>query len=59
MLLATCDIPDNIKQVLEKKIELSKTFNFKSNSVLQKKYIYIKNEGYDNIPEQISSSKSK
>ena len=53
------DIPDNIKQVLEKKIELSKTFNFKSNTVLQKKYIYIKNEGYDNIPEQLPSSKSK
>lgn len=43
----------SLKEILMKKIELSKTFNFKSNSVLQKKYIYIKNEKYDNIPEKM------
>lgn len=41
----------SLKEPLEKKIALSKMFNFKSNSVLQKKYIYINNEGYDNIPQ--------
>lgn len=43
----------NLEPILEKKIEISKTFNFKSNSVLQKKYIYIKNEKYNNIPEKM------
>lgn len=38
-----------LKGVLEKKLEISKTFNFKSNSVLQKKYIYINPEDYDNM----------
>lgn len=47
----------SLEEVLEKKIEISKTFNFKSNSVLQKKYIYIKNEKYNNIPEKLAVGK--
>ena len=46
-------IPESLTEILKKKIEISKTFNFKSNSVLQKKYIYIKNEKYDSIPDKI------
>lgn len=46
-----------LESVLMKKLEISKTFNFKSNSVLQKKYIYIKNEDYDNIPEKMKLEK--
>jgi hypothetical protein len=42
-----------LEEILMKKIEVSKTFNFRSNSVLQKKYIYIKNEKYDNVPEKL------
>ena len=42
-----------LEALLLKKLSLSKTFNFKSNSVLHKKYIYINNEGYDNIPEEL------
>ena len=42
-----------LESILLKKLELSKTFNFKSNSILQKKYIYINNEGYDNIPSKL------
>jgi len=45
-----------LEGTLIKKIELSKTFNFKSNSVLHKKYIYVDNEGYDNIPEELRLS---
>lgn len=43
----------DLEAVLLKKLELSKTFNFKSNSILQKKYIYVNNEGYDNIPSKV------
>lgn len=42
-----------LEALLLKKLSLSKTFNFKSNSVLHKKYIYINNEGYENIPEEL------
>lgn len=43
----------DLEAVLLKKLELSKTFNFKSNSILHKKYIYITNEGYDSIPDEL------
>lgn len=42
-----------LESVLLKKLELSKTFNFKSNSILHKKYIYVNHEGYDNIPSKM------
>ena len=45
-----------LKDLLEKKIELSKTFNFKSNNVLHKKYLYIDHEDYKSVPEEIPDS---
>lgn len=47
--ISECDL----ETVLIKKIELSKNFDAKSNSVLFKKYIYITNEGYSNIPDEL------
>jgi len=46
--ISECELED----VLIKKIELSKTFNFKSNTILHKKFIYVTNEEYSNIPEK-------
>ena len=45
--VAQCDL----EAVLEKKLALSKTFNLKSNSILHKKFIYVTEEGYNQIPE--------
>ena len=42
-----------LESVLLKKLNLSKTFNFKSNSILHKKYIYVNHEGYNNIPDKM------
>ena len=47
--VSECDL----ETTLIKKIELSKTFDVKNNSILHKKYIYITNEGYSSIPEEL------
>jgi hypothetical protein len=40
--------------MLVKLVEMSKSFSMDANShILQKKYIYLNNSGYDSIPERI------
>lgn len=46
-------IPEQLREILHTKINLSKSFNMANNSILNRKYIYINNEGYDNIPERL------
>lgn len=42
-----------MEEKLLKKLELSKTFNNKSNNILHKKYIKVSSDQYSNIPEKL------
>lgn len=48
-------INDQMKELLQTKINMSKTFNLDENNILKKKYLYIVNEGYDSTPEMLES----
>lgn len=46
-------IPEQIRDILKIKINLSKKFVMEDNAVLKRKYVYINNEGYNSTPERL------